>query len=242
MNKLIVFIISVFYINFAFSQEDIPTAKMYNNKFSIYLTPISIIDPYNPSIRLGIDYPIYKKSYLDFSIQVATPRINEELRDYIIGENGEYKLNQYYGSRILIKYPLKLAKYKNKEFRFNTGLELFYNFSIVDCKNSVFTKDNETSYNYETANYNRNKYGANIFFSTIQRKGIFLIESYWGMGVAAVYYKYYNVSSKSINNYGVYNESIFGIGVRSYAKYAETTFIKPDFILGLKIGYNFINK
>ena len=231
MNKTILFsILFVILSSLIYAQQDSVITK-YHPKLSVYVMPISIADPYYPTLRIGVDYLLYKNLKTDFDIQIFSFDLIDD----------NFSTQKFFGSRIQIKYSMNTKSTNNREFRFNTGFEFYYNYASVLCNDHYYYEGNNYSkiVYYEEAHYVRNKYGLNIIFSINVVKRRFYIEPYWGLGIAYVKYNYYDVKnsiSENIENKSPYSQK----GFDNYFKFPERRFTKFNLVLGLKIGYVFI--
>ena len=192
MTKTTIYILLFFiYSNHIYSQEDSVAVK-YHPKLSLYLMPFSLADPYYPTFRIGVDYLLYKNLKTDLDIQFRSISLF----------NTKFILQEFYGARFQIKYSMNTKSTLKREFRFNIGLESYYNYSTVLCNDHFYYDEDNYSriVYYEEANYTREKYGINIIFSINIIKNRFYIEPYWGFGIAYVKYKYNNIENYIYEN------------------------------------------
>lgn len=216
--KKILFLFITCYSGFSYAQF----ASEFDNRFSIKMSPLGLIDVYGGySVKLGSEVKIYKNCAV--SIEVGKyfnyfdgDGIRDKLKGYIIKPEVKFYLNREgFSSGNYVS-----VEYQYKETSFN------YEDSIQIEPDPTYEKEYRI---YKSINCINLKYGG----MEISKKG-FLVE--WFVGVGIRICKGHNTLSK-IEDDGILTGENHGSEIgwtqRSF------NYVFPNLTLGLKIGYSF---
>lgn len=193
-----------------------------DNKFSIKLNPLALIDPYGSySYRIGSEFKIYRN--FAFSIEVGkyfnyakNDGIRDNVKGYIIKPEIKYYINDYN----LTSGQYFSIEYQYKETSFN------YTDSIKIAPQPTYSRDYKINKTLSVINL---KFGQLKVY-----KNRFMYE--WFLGAGVRFCKGYN-SLSEIENKGI----LTGEGHGSDISWGQRNinYVLPNLTIGFKIGYSF---
>ena len=244
MRKIFFILLFSVLVNIVFSQNDslrgvinnVPEEtkiKDFKNAFSVYIMPLSMLDFNYRNARFGFDYFINNFLKFDLDFQYWNRKNYGTFYTYY------HVPIFFYGNKLQVKYLFSTRKKNKTELSKILGIELFYNKSTNAYFNHYYhlPENYKKVVYYEQAKLDRIKYGFNIFFSFNNIYNRVYFEPYAGIGLACTNFNYYDVTKTLIDDMNFvendYDNSF---------KYPNKTFIKPNIILGIKIGVTAIKK
>jgi hypothetical protein len=218
MKKKILIILILFCYNKNFAQIN----NGIDNKFSIKVNPLALIDVYGSySYRIGAEFKIYK----NFATSIELGNYfnygkNDGLRDNSKGFIIKPEIKMYLNENKLTTGEFVSLEYQYKEIAFN------YNDSIKTAPIPTYEKEYRIYKNISCINL---KYGNLKVY-----KNNFLFEYYFGAGIRVC--KGYN-SLSEIENNGVLTGEGHGSEIGDAQR--SINYVKLNLTLGFKLGYSF---
>jgi hypothetical protein len=193
-----------------------------DNKFSIKLNPLALIDPYGSySYRIGSEFKIYRNYALSIEVgKYFNYAKNDGVRDNVKGYIIKPEIKYYINDNNLTSGQYFSLEYQYKETSFN------YNDSIKITPQPAYSRD-----------YKINKTISIINLKCGQLKvyqNRFVYE--WFVGVGVRICRGYN-SLSEIENNGILTGEGHGSGIGRAQR--NINYVLPNLTIGFKIGYSF---